>query len=262
MSTPFASAAPYYARHRPPYPPEFHERLADRFALDGSQTLLDLGAGPGTACLPLAPLAEHVYAVDPEPAMLAEGRGAAAARGLTNITWLTGDDAGIGRLCLPRIDLCVIGSAFHLMDRTRVLDDLDPLLAHRAGIAIVTPLDRPGEPEPPWRAVVDEVRERFLGPGAPPGEPPAEYGETLRDLLAKSAFSRVETHVWEQPIRCTAEQLAGLQLSFPYSCPAVLGARADAFEAALRRALLEHDPGDAFERTLRVGAVFATRPRR
>ncbi|WP_030965443.1 class I SAM-dependent methyltransferase [Streptomyces sp. NRRL S-378] len=269
MSTPFASAAPYYARYRPPYPREFHALLADRFVLDGSQTVLDLGSGPGTLGLPLAPSADHVYAVDPEPAMLAEGARLAAERGLTNISWLRGDDAAITRLCLPRIDVCVIGRAFHLMDRARVLTDLDEVLAPRGGLALVASLHRPGEPRPAWVTVVEEVRARFLGTGRVDGEDRAdgedredrEDWDELGDLLAKSPLSRVETHQWDQTVRRTVDEVVGLQLSL--SCgPAVLGDRTAAFETELRRALLDHDPCGTYVRTLRSRAAVATRPRR
>ncbi|MFD6225695.1 class I SAM-dependent methyltransferase [Streptomyces sp. NPDC060232] len=282
MSTPFASAAPYYARYRPPYPREFHTLLADRFALDGSQTVLDLGAGPGTLSLPLAPLADHVYAVDPEPAMLAEGIRLAEERGLTNISWLRGDDAAVTRLCLPRIDLCVMGRSFHRMDRGRVPADLDEVLAPRGGIAVVTSLHRPGDPRPAWLTVVEEVRARFLGgvrEGAPgpvgrtdlsghdpgTGARPADEGADWDDLverLAKSPLSRVETHQWDQPVRRTVDEVIGLQLSLPATSPAVLGDRMAAFGAELRRALLDHDPRGTYDRTLRIGAALATRPRR
>ncbi|MGW6981529.1 class I SAM-dependent methyltransferase [Streptomyces sp. NPDC054932] len=275
MSTPYASAAPYYARHRPPYPAEFHTLLADRFALDGSQTVLDLGAGPGTIALPLAPLAEQVYAVDPEPAMLAEGARLAGEHGSTNIAWLRGDAARIGRLCLPRIDLCVIGGAFHLMDRVRVPDDLDAVLAPRGGIVVVTSLAAAGRHgrRPSWPAVVDEVCARFLGPGHRTAHGPAEPDELARpeglkvlqdveDHLAKSAFSRVGTTTWEQSTRCTLDRLVGLQFSRPCSGPDLFGDRKDAFESELRRALLDHDPSGVYERPVTVAATIATRPRR
>ncbi|MFB7258740.1 class I SAM-dependent methyltransferase [Streptomyces nojiriensis] len=267
MSTPYASAAPYYARYRPPYPAELYALLVDRFALDGSQTVLDLGAGPGTLSLPLAPLAEHVYAVDPEPAMLAEGCALAEEHGHRNISWLRGDAAGIGRLCLPRIDLCVIGGAFHRMDRTRVPADLDAMLAPRGGIAVVTSLAAP------WPAVVDEVRERFLGPdrgtaaraaATRPADGPADMEEVrdVEDHLAKSAFSRVVTTTWERSTRCTLDQVIGLQFSRACSGPALFGDRKDAFESELRRALRDHYPDGTCTRTVTVAATVATRPRR
>ncbi|MFD5414122.1 class I SAM-dependent methyltransferase [Streptomyces nojiriensis] len=258
MSTPYASAAPYYARYRPPYPAELYALLVDRFALDGSQTVLDLGAGPGTMSLPLAPLAEHVYAVDPEPAMLAEGCGLAEELGHRNISWLRGDAAGIGRLCLPRIDLCVIGGAFHRMDRTRVPADLDAVLAPRGGIAVVTSVAAP------WPAVVDEVRERFLGPGHGTAGGPADIEEVrdTEDQLAKSVFSRVGTTTWERSARCTVDQVIGLQFSRACSNPALFGDRKDAFESELRQALRDHCPDGTCTRTVTVAATVATRPRR
>ncbi|MFB6557708.1 MULTISPECIES: class I SAM-dependent methyltransferase [unclassified Streptomyces] len=278
MSTPYASAAPYYARYVPPYPAELYALLVDRFALDGSQTVLDLGAGPGTISLPLAPLAEQVYAVDPEPAMLAEGCRLAEEQGRRNISWLRGDAAGIGRLCLPRIDLCVIGGAFHRMDRVQVPVDLDAVLAPRGGIVVVTSVAAA------WPAVVDEVRARFLGPdhgtahgaahgaatrpGAGPGAGPSDEPvdtEEVRDAedhLAKSAFARVETTTWERSTRWTVDQVIGLQFSRACSNPALFGERKDAFESELRHALLEHYPSGTCTRTVTVAATVATRPRR
>ncbi|MFG2976494.1 class I SAM-dependent methyltransferase [Streptomyces sp. NPDC048331] len=261
MSTPYASAAPYYARYRPPYPAELYALLADRFALDGSQTVLDLGAGPGTISLPLAPLVEQVYAVDPEPAMLAEGCARADEQGHGNISWLRGDAAGIGRLCLPRIDLCVIGDAFHRMDRERVPADLDVVLAPRGGIAVVTSLAAP------WPAAVDEVRARFLGPGSgaaadASAAAPADHLRDAEEQLAKSAFSRVVTTTWERSTRCTVEQVIGMQFSRASSSPALLGDRKDTFASELRRALLDHAPGGTCTRTVTVAVTVAIRPRR
>ncbi|MGW7453154.1 class I SAM-dependent methyltransferase [Streptomyces sp. NPDC054787] len=281
MSTPIASTAPYYARYRPPYPAELYELLADRFALDGSQTVLDLGAGPGTLALALAPLVDQVYAVDTEPAMLAEGCRLAGERGRRNISWLTGDAACIPRLCLPRIDLCVIGRAFHRMDRARVLADLDTALAPRGGVVVITSPAGEDGPRPLWCAVVEEVCARFLGPGHGARSAPGAGGtpesvddaqgaddvddegdaDDMYDHLAKSPFSRVETIAWEQPVRYTVDQLVGLQFSFPRSSPARLGDRKDAFASELRRALLDHDPRGSYARTVPVRAALATRPR-
>ncbi|MFD9728648.1 class I SAM-dependent methyltransferase [Streptomyces sp. NPDC059072] len=176
MTTPFASAAAYPERHGTPYPAQLHALLADRFVLDGSQTVLELGAkgagpGPGVLALSLTASADHVYAVHPDAAVLAEGSRLAEERGCPNVSWLEGDASAVTRLCLPRIDLCVIGGAFHEMDGERLLADLDAVLAPRGGVAVVTSPDRL---------------------------------EDLTDVLAKSVFSRVETTSWEQPATLTA----------------------------------------------------------
>ncbi|MFO7693497.1 MAG: methyltransferase domain-containing protein [Vicinamibacterales bacterium] len=52
--------------------------------LTGCDTLLDVGCGPGTISLTLAPRLAHVYGLDYSPGMLAAFAGQAAARGLTN----------------------------------------------------------------------------------------------------------------------------------------------------------------------------------
>lgn len=134
------------------------ELLTDRFALDGSQTALVLGAGPGAIALALSlsHAVDHLYAVDPDPAALAEGSRRAGEGGCSNISWLQGD--AVTRLCLPRVDVCVIGEAFARTDRERVLADLDTVLGPRGGVALIA-------------------------------DPP----DDLPDHLAKSAFSHVET---------------------------------------------------------------------
>lgn len=172
MTTPFASDASYPARHGTPYPAPLHALIADRFALDGAQTVLELGAsgagpGPGLLALSLTALADHVYAVHPDPEVLAGGSRLAEERGCPNVSWLEGDARAVTRLCLPRVDLCVIGGAFHRMDGERLLADLDTVLAPRGGVAVITSQD-----------------------GL----------EDVTDVLAKSVFSQVGTTGWEQPV--------------------------------------------------------------
>jgi hypothetical protein len=47
----FTGTAWRYARHRPPLPPAFVDRLAGRCRLDGTGRLLDLGCGTGRLTL-------------------------------------------------------------------------------------------------------------------------------------------------------------------------------------------------------------------
>lgn len=57
-----------------------------RMNLDDCATLLDVGCGPGTIGLSVAPRLDHVYALDYSPGMLAVLSENALARGLTNVT--------------------------------------------------------------------------------------------------------------------------------------------------------------------------------
>jgi hypothetical protein len=52
----FAGAARYYEQGRLPYAPGLADAFARGLALDGRGRLLDVGCGPGTVTLPLAPL--------------------------------------------------------------------------------------------------------------------------------------------------------------------------------------------------------------
>src|SRR5882762_6857162 len=87
----FAGAAPYYARFRPGYPTAMFTTLRERFGLDGTQQVLDLGCGTGQIALPLAPLVARVFTVDPDPHMLDEGTELATAAATYNISWCEGD---------------------------------------------------------------------------------------------------------------------------------------------------------------------------
>ena len=54
--------------------------------LEGCATLLDVGCGPGTIALTVAPRLEHVYGLDYSPGMLTAFVAEARARGLTTAT--------------------------------------------------------------------------------------------------------------------------------------------------------------------------------
>src|ERR1700759_5313126 len=105
----FATTAEFSEQSRPPYPAEFFRAVAEKLALDKTHALIDLGTGPGVLALGFAPFAGRLIGVDPEPAMLAAAR-AAAARAGTEVTFIEGraEDlpADIGRF-----DVVTIGRA-------------------------------------------------------------------------------------------------------------------------------------------------------
>ncbi|MDJ0464967.1 class I SAM-dependent methyltransferase [Streptomyces sp. H27-C3] len=257
----FVGAEPFYARFRPWYPDGLFTELADRFALDGTQRALDLGCGPGTVALPLAPLVSEVIAVDPAAGMLEEGRLLAAERGVGNVQWRHGDSAALLTMGLPPLDLCVMAKAFHWMNRDQVLADLDKLTAPGAGVVVVSAGPPGTTPLPAWAPVVAEVRAAYLGTARRAGRgfyPEPE--EQFRDTLARSAFSQITTVSWDQPVVRSLEELIGLQFSNSYSTPAQLGNSRERFERDLRQALLDHDRAGRYEETIRTEALIATRP--
>src|ERR1700689_2208677 len=84
----YDGAAVHYRRGRPAYSPRLEALLAEELGLDGSGRLLDVGCGPGILTVRLAHLFEGAVGLDPDPAMIAEGRRAARERDIANITWI------------------------------------------------------------------------------------------------------------------------------------------------------------------------------
>ena len=257
----FRSTAPYYARHRSGYPPAFFDYLVERFALDGTQRVLDLGCGTGQVALPLSEHVAQVAAVDPEPTMLEEGHKLAAVAGIANITWARGDSCDLHALDLGELDLVIMGASFHWMDRDQVLVDLDQLLAPGGAVVIVSG-GAPGTNQPPaWAQTITDIRTRYLGAQRRAGSttythPPERHA----DVLARSVFSHVETAEWTWCIERDLDDIVGLQFSFSFSAPLLFEGRKDVFEADLRRALTEANPAGVFDERIRTEALIATRP--
>jgi SAM-dependent methyltransferase len=123
----FAGTAGYYERGRLPYAPGLADVFARSLALDGRGRLLDVGCGPGTVTLRLAPLFEAVVGLDPDSEMLARASRAAAGRGVGNASWVClraeALPAGLGSF-----RAVTFTASFHWMDRPRVASAVATML--------------------------------------------------------------------------------------------------------------------------------------
>jgi SAM-dependent methyltransferase len=115
----FEGTATHYRRGRLPYAPALPAAVRDALALDSRGRLLDVGCGPGTVALALAPLFEAVVGLDPDQAMLDEAATHAAAGGVATATWIC-----LRAEALPAdlgtFRVASFGQSFHWMQRDQV----------------------------------------------------------------------------------------------------------------------------------------------
>ena len=227
----FETTAQSYAAWREPYPPAFFAAAASALKLAGDEALIDLGAGPGLLALGFEPYVERVVAVDPEPAMAAEARRAAAAAGirLTVVEKRAEDlDAELGRF-----DVATIGRALHWMEREPTLAAFERILAPGARIAVCGSRAA-DEAENRWRSAYDTVLAEF-------GESGAHRGIAAR-WFDGGRYAKIGEVMVVHRQAVTPAALIERALTRSTTSPAVLGARIDAFRAALGEALAPFFP--------------------
>ncbi|MGH4022433.1 MAG: class I SAM-dependent methyltransferase [Pseudonocardiaceae bacterium] len=259
----FRSTASYYARYRSGYPQEFIDHLVARFALDGTQQVLDLGCGTGQIALPLAPHVARVLAIDPEPSMLTEGQRLAKERDTANIDWIVGDSYRLSDLNLPELTLVTMGAAFHWMDRDAVLAELDQRILLDGAVVIASGGAPETQTPPPWNDTITAMRTKYLGPARRAGSSTYSHPEERHaDVLRRSSFSHVDIVEWTWTLERDLDSLVGLQFSFSFSAPTQFDSEEEreAFERDLRDALTEQFPSGVFHEQIRTEALIATRP--
>lgn len=223
--------------------------LASHLGWSRSDRILDLGAGPAHVSLRLAPLVGEVVAMDPEPAMVEEGRRRAATAAADNLSFVVGGSDDLPRLSpeLGTFTAATISQAFHWMaDQDAVLRALDGLLEQERGaLALIGYVKEPDYnlawlDRPPWNEV-EAILRRHLA-DAPEGPSPAGRHDPFPELLARSVFSHVEllTHEYEVVIQPSVEAAIGFHYSLG-NLLVRLGARRAAFERDARAALADAD---------------------
>jgi len=247
----FETAAPTYALHREPYPPEFFAAVAEALELKGREALIDLGTGPGVLALGFAPYVGRILGVDPEPAMLGEAR-RAAANAKIRFPVIEGRAEDVAAELGP-FDLITIGRALHWMDRDATLGAFDRILAPTGRILICGSSTVPGEANP-WREAFDAVM-RAWGDGREGSHRNLYEHWFDGSRFARTADIRV-AHV--QPI--TPEALVERALTRSTSSRAVLGPRVDAFQADLLAALAPFFPESIGQEVVEAKAAVFMAP--
>ncbi len=226
----FETTVPLYAELRPPYPAEFFSTVAEKLGFSGRDALIDLGTGPGLLALGFARYVGRITGVDPEPAMLAVARQAAAARrqdfSLIEGTAETLPD-GIGQF-----DVITIGRALHWMDRD-TMAALLPRLVTPQGAIVVCSSGSAGNGRNGWLDVYNEARRFWSGQAGG-----TRHREVLTNVLQGTSLKLTDEIVVESNHEVSVNDLARRVLTFSTSSPAILGDKAEAMLADVRQRLL------------------------
>jgi SAM-dependent methyltransferase len=266
-ATLYSGSARHYGIGRMPYPRSLADAVRDELDLDGTGRLMDVGCGPGSLTLLLAPLFASAVGVDADADMLSEARHRADEAGVVNIEWrhLRAEDLPSD---LGTFRVASFAQSFHWMDRplvaSRVRDMLSPggawvhvgATTHR-GVAADLPLPHP---PPPWERIEDLVT-RYLGSVRRAGQGRLPQGtrageETVMEQAGFNGPTRItidEERIADRSI----DEIVSAVFSLSASAPHLFADRLGSFESDLRRLLQDAAPNGVFaERTRAIELVF------
>jgi len=266
----YGGSAAHYGVGRMPYPSGLAQAVRDELGLDGTGRLLDVGCGPGSLTLLLAPLFESAVGVDADQEMIVEARRRAASTGIGNVEWRQmraerlSADLGIFRVA-------TFAQSFHWMDQDAVAQQVRGMLSadgawihvfattHR-GVAGEDPLPHP---RPPWDRV-DELVASYLGPVRRAGKGVLPTGTRAgeEEVMHRAGFTgprRIDVECGEVVNRSLDEVVSAV-FSLSGSAPHLFGNRLEAFEDDLRRLLQASSPRGRFSERTREISVVVWRP--
>jgi SAM-dependent methyltransferase len=269
-ATLYRGSAAYYGVGRRSYPPALAETIARTLGLDGTQRVLDIGCGPGSLTLLLAPRVAVAVGIDAEPDMIAAAVAAADRAGVGNVEWrcMRAEELPAD---LGRFGLVTFAQSIHWLERRRVAPAVREMLESGGACVHVhatthrgddsdDPLERP---RPPYDEI-DALIRTYLGPAR-------RAGRGLRQHAPASAIDadvraagftgpeRIELATAEVVTR-TADEVVAATFSLSGSTPHLLGERVGRFEADLRALLRDTSPDGFFSERTRNIALDVWRP--
>jgi SAM-dependent methyltransferase len=260
----YLGSAAYYARGRVAYPADLAARIAAALDLDGSGRLLDVGCGPGSLTLLLAPLFEDAIGIDADADMISAAREAAAGVGAANVTWrwLRAEELPAD---LGGFRLITFAQSFHWFERDRVAGVARAMLnTGGACVHVHATTDHGVEnagsgphPRPPWPAIHALTR-GYLGPVQRAGQSRLPAGTpTGEDQIYQGAGfigpDRIE--IPGRWITRSVPEVVAAVFSLSRSAPHLFGSRQAAFEAELGELLRQASPAGVFSEFMREIAI-------
>jgi SAM-dependent methyltransferase len=251
----YQGAAAHYRPGRPPYSPQLEAILGKEVGLDGSGRLLDAGCGPGILTVRLADLFEDAVGLDPDPAMLAEGRRAADEARLTNVRWVQARAEELPEAAPGPYRLVTFGQSFHWTDEARVAEAVYDLLQPGGALALIVHTVQ-GRPEPPSpgpppipHAEIRALVEKYLGSTKRVGQGIAPVRtHRFEDILVRTRFGAPQA-IFAPGIPNLlrdSESVVSGYFSFATSAPHLFGDRVEDFASEVRGLLASRSPEGIF----------------
>jgi SAM-dependent methyltransferase len=258
----YAGAARFYTAGRVGYPAEVADVLVGALDLDGSGRLLDVGCGPGSLTLLLAPHFAEAIGIDADADMLSEATRLAEEKDVGNVLWrqMRAEELPAD---LPAVRVVSFAQSFHWMDRRRVAAAVRRLLATDGALVHVSATTHQGveteaelrHPQPPRQEITLLVR-RYLGPQQRAGQGVLSAGTPeAEDAIYRAAGftgpQRLEVSGWV--VERTAEEIAASVYSLSGSAPHLFANRLGDFDTELQHLLAVASPDGRFSE--QIGSV-------
>ena len=165
----YAGSARFYPLGRVGYPHQLVDELVGALGLDGRGRLLDVGCGPGSLTLLLAPHVAEAIGIDADADMLVEASRLADEKGVRNASWrqLRAESLPAD---LPPVRVATFAQSFHWLDRHRVAAAVRGMLVPGGAVVHLHATTHEGvdtdaelpRPRPP-RGEITHLVQRYLG---------------------------------------------------------------------------------------------------
>ncbi|MBW4444629.1 MAG: class I SAM-dependent methyltransferase [Plectolyngbya sp. WJT66-NPBG17] len=251
----------YYVRYRSRYPQALFDQIAERFSLDGTERLLDLGCGAGLVAIPFSDRFSEVVAIDPDSEMLQEAQTDAESLGVKNIRWIHDRAESISDKH-GQFRLATFGRSFHWMQRELVAEKLSTQLTKEGGIVILNTGDDPWNSSLAWKQTAISAVKRWLGDRRRTGQSGQGTWKKLEvpheEVLAAAAFAQQEKIEVKFEKHWTIDTYLGYLYSTAFALPSFFGDDREKFEVDLRQLLLKIEPSGELREELSASALIAT----